>query len=258
MPSRKKAKGKARKAAKEAKAKEEEDRAGFIPRSADRLLISAAFPTHCWHGYPPLPTGEEDICRDFIGDFITAFISQDVVDEFVTAHRVTGEKYADVYASKLDSVISMLLASGTKMILGGNNKQAQMNAMLTCYFEEWVAVQVHETKAVPNRAKINELRFADDRTLVSFYRKRIPCSCLDERYEEVKSVKKMGCCYNPNCIHAFGTVERRKMLFCTRCGEANYCSVECQRADWKTHRVRCNKIVEAKAEFSSNETKNCC
>ena len=259
MPSRKKAKGKARKAAKEAKEAEAAKESEFDPRSAERLVISSSSPTLCWHGCSSLSTGEEEICRDFISDFIAAFTSsQNSVDEFVTAHHATEEKYADVYASKLDSVISMMLSRGTIMILDGDKKCAQMNAMLTSYFEEWVAVHVHETKAVPNWAKVNELRFADDHSLVSYYRKRISCSCLDEKYKEVKSVKKMGCCFNLDCIHAHGTVERSKMFFCTRCGEANYCSVECQKANWKEHKKLCDKIVEAKTEFSSNETKNCC
>ena len=253
MPSRKKAKGKARKAAK-AKEAEAAKKSGFVPQSAERLVISASSPTLCWHGCPSLSTGEEEICRDFISDFIAAFTSQNSEDEFVAAHHATEEKYGDVYASKWDSVFSIMLSRGAIMILDGDKKCAQLNAMLTCHFEEYMAVDLLKTKAVPNWAKMNELRFADVHTLVSYYRKRIPCSCLDEKYKEVKSVKKMGCCYNLDCIHAHGTVERSKMFSCTRCGEANYCSIECQRVDWKTHRVQCNNIVDMKAEFSSNQT----
>ena len=80
-------------------------------------------------------------------------------------------------------------------------------------------------------AKVVELLSADDHTVVQFFRKRIPCSCLDEKYKEVKSVKKMGLCRNPNCsLPDHGRVERSKMFSCARCGNVNYCSVECQRA----------------------------
>ena len=101
------------------------------------------------------------------------------------------------------------------------------------------------TTSMPCWTKILELQSADDHTLVSYYRKRIPCSCLDKKYKEVKSVKKMGLCRNPNCsLPDNGRVERRKMFSCTRCGVVNYCSVKCQRADWNRHRKGCGKTAE--------------
>ena len=114
-----------------------------------------------------------------------------------------------------------------------------------------MAVFLHKTRAVPNLTKAYEWHAADDHTLVSYYRKRISCSCLDEKYKEVKSVKKMGRCYNLNCHHPDGRVERSKMFSCTRCGVANYCSVECQRADWKEHKEFCDTSAEIKAAFNS-------
>ena len=126
-----------------------------------------------------------------------------------------------------------------------DNSDVQQCAMLACYFEEWMACKVHETKDVMNWTKIHELLAADDHTLVSYYRKRIPCSCLDKKYKEVKSVKKMGFCYNSNCSQG-RKVERSKMFCCTQCGVANYCSVECQKADWRRHEQFCGMAEEAK------------
>ena len=31
---------------------------------------------------------------------------------------------------------------------------------------------------------------------------------------------------------------------CSRCAKQSYCSNECQRRDWKTHRERCKQLVE--------------
>jgi hypothetical protein len=104
-------------------------------------------------------------------------------------------------------------------------------------------------------AKILEIREADEHTVVRFYQKRVPCSCLDEKYKEVKSVTKMGICGNPSCSLPERKATRSKMLYCTRCEQANYCSQECQVADWTSHKQLCNFLVDmkVKAELDSKE-----
>ena len=256
MPSRKKAKGKARKAA---KAKEESQAVEMaanqrenesIETKMQRLMINAASSNICRHDCLHLSDSEAKIYVEFIQAFIAVFHSKDhVVGGLLAAQEATIDEYADVYNSKLDKIIAMLLSYGTQMILNGNNRHAQLHAMLAFHFEEIMAMCLHGTIAKGTKDPINwlkicELYDADDHTLVSYYRKRTPCSCLDKKYREVKSVKKMGRCFNPNCSHPGGMVERSKMFSCTRCGKANYCSVECQRADWKEHKMYCNKTAE--------------
>ena len=90
-----------------------------------------------------------------------------------------------------------MLGSGTQCILDGDNRLAQLDASFAFYFEDIIAVEVDRSKALANFSKIIELDEADNHTLVSYYRNRIPCSCLDETFKRVKSVKKMGWCYNP-------------------------------------------------------------
>lgn len=267
MPSRKKAKGRARRAAKEAKAKKEEDshtvaaaadqrQEGSLEAQMQRLQINAITEKKCClHGIAPVSPSDVKICNDFIHEFIAVLTSiEDLSDSFTAATAVTKEEYTDVYSFKLESVVSILLSDGTQCILVGNNKLARLYAVLACHFEEWIAVKVRQTKPIYNWTRIYEFNSADDHTLVRFFTKRISCACLDEKYKEVKSVKKMGFCYNPNCDQPNQMVERSKMFYCTRCCDVNYCSVDCQKADWKGHRGDCNEIVEMKAAFDSKQS----
>ncbi len=203
------------------------------------------------HGGSTLSHVEYEILQDFIDKFVAveSRTSFDVGRAFLAAHQATLEEYADVYYSKLDVVISGLLANGTEHILDWDNDQARFHASLACFFEERTAVHVRKSKVLMNWAQVYELHCADDNTLVQYFRKRIPSACLDKKYKEVKSVKKMGYCYNPNCSLPGRKAERSKMFYCTRCGEVNYCSSECQKADWKTHRKFCDIMLEVKAAF---------
>ena len=270
MPSRKKAKGKARKAAKEAKAKAEESQT-MVEVAANqrqerslaaqlfRLEIGDVAPQKCQHGLVHLSPGDQKICIECIEAFLTALFSQDdMVEGFLAAIDATEteypQKYAEVYASKLDKVISIILNNGTQRILDGDKSIAQVYASVAGYFEEWIAVNLHKSKDIVNKGKVFELNGADDHTLVQYYRKRIPCTCLDEKYKEVKSIKKMGKCHSPKCSLPGRKVERSKMFYCTRCGEANYCSVACQKSDWKRHKKFCDENAKVKAEFDSKQS----
>ena len=144
MPSRKKAKGKARKAAKEAKesqaavevaAGQQLVREKTLEARMERLKISAASPAMCRHGYPQVSPDNCKVCCDFIDAFIAAFLSHDSCnfkDQFTTATKATAEEYAEVYSSKLDTVISSLLFGGTRHILNGDSRKAQLYATLAC------------------------------------------------------------------------------------------------------------------------------
>ena len=272
MPSRKKAKGKARKAAKEAKEAEDKDKESRALAMADqqqnesieallhRIVIDDVARQKCEHGLIQLSPGEEKICKDFIAEFIAAFLTrEDIAGGFVAAIEATQEKYENMYGFKLETVVSILLSNGTQFILDGDNDQAwlyaaQLYASIACNFEDFVAVAAGRSRDIARWTKVVELLRADDHTLVQYYRKRIPCSCLDEKYKEVKSMKKMGMCCNSNCNLPDRMVERRKMFSCTGCRVSNYCSVACQRADWKRHKEVCTILVEKKAAFNSNQT----
>ena len=90
--------------------------------------------------------------------------------------------------------------------------------------------------------RVDELLIGNERRLVSYSKKRIPCSCLDAKFREVKSFPKMSCCSNPECSLPGNKVEVElsAMMSCGGCRRAHYCSESCQAADWEAdHKEEC-------------------
>eukprot|EP00985_Skeletonema_marinoi_P027851 scaffold23452_cov80-Skeletonema_marinoi.AAC.1 len=147
-------------------------------------------------------------------------------------------------------ILSYFSSVGTQQILDGDDDAARITSAVIVVFEEFIASKVNKTKAGVHTQKLLEMVNADDHTLVSFFRKRITCSCLDKKHKEVKSIKKMGYCNNVDqCPLPGGKVERSNMLYCTRCSVAYYCSRDCQETHWSDHREVCKKKAEENAKF---------
>ena len=75
----------------------------------------------------------------------------------------------------------------------------------------------------------------EQRDMLRFYSKRISCSCLKDKYTDAKeSQQKVG-----NCDRCNKILERTSLMLCSRCKSIQYCSVECQHADWPGHKKMC-------------------
>jgi len=271
---RKRNQGKARKAAK-AKAEEERGRnnnqtngdnqatSGQQQASEMQLqqleLGAAATPfdtTKCWHGFEEM----DDLCSDFVVAFSGAV--HDAVKRgrsdsgcLIDAKDATMDKFAVVWkdSAKLETAMSYFLYYGTKSILGGKDGLARKCAVCARYFEQYIAAELHQTQAIMHWQKIMEVSIeGDTHTLVKFLRKRIPCACLEKKYDEVKSITKMGLCFNPQCNNN-RIVERTKTKYCSGCRCATYCSRECQKANWPVHREDCEHMTRIRAEFEAEK-----
>jgi len=206
----------------------------------------------CSHGF--VMSTKWFVCGAFVESFMVQFnagcdATSSLFDGFDNVYEKTKTKYADVWndATMLESVISFLLSTGTDLILEGKN--ARFHAMNAIFLEHWGKNKVHNTPPQPTLnwgnklaewSKLTELLRSDDHTLVSFFRKRIPCKCLDQKYKAVKSITKMGICWNPCCSLPGRKAERSKMFYCTQCVSVNYCSRECQEANWPMHKHACD------------------
>ena len=148
------------------------------------------------------------------------------------------------------------LNTATSLVLNGGADSARCVAAFARHFQEHISIVLSKTKVTYNIHMIwpNSMNcISRMNTHPWSFEEVIPCSCLDEKYKQVKTITKMGVCRNPQCSLPDMTVERKKMLYCTRCRKVNYCSPECQEADWPQHKKRCNKDVEKRASFNSRE-----
>ena len=215
----------------------------------------------CTHGFDVLSI--VGIRKDFVSAFEIAFnnaadddgAAGGIWSSIVEAKNATSEDYAEVWkdVSMMKWVISYMLYHGTRCVLDDNVDFARDLAAVTRYFEQCIAVELNKTKAIIDWTAIDELYEADEHTLVKFFRKGIRCSCLDEKYKEVKCIPKMGRCYNVECTLPDGRVERSKMMCCSRCRQMTYCSRECQQASWANHKKFCNNYLAIKAEFDAKK-----
>jgi hypothetical protein len=182
---------------------------------------------NCTHGYNPSSMFQARFCEDYFKIYFEEFYASThnkLLDRLTDGFRA-GAKYVKELKrdANLERIKSYSLAEGAKFILaGGNYDDARLCAVLAMYMK-----LVIEVELVPDRQKMLELLDGDEHTLVQFFRKQIPCSCLDEKYKEVKSITKMGVCYNEECPLPDHRAIRSKMLQCTGCHNVSYCSNEC-------------------------------
>ena len=148
---------------------------------------------------------------------------------------------------------SHFLSCGTTDILNGKYDNARMMAALARFIDQMIEVYLLKTQAFLENQKIIEMLHCDEHTLVSFFRNRIPCSCLRVKYKEVRHITKLGLCMNPNCGVPDRMVDRSTMFYCTRCCQNYYCSAECQKVAWPRHKEMCNTKVAEQAAFDSKQ-----
>ena len=87
------------------------------------------------------------------------------------------------------------------------------------------------------------------RDLLKLFRKRITCKCLKKMHLEARTtMPKMGKC------HHCGVVKERELLMvCSRCMIDQYCSRKCQVTASPGHRTRCDVFYRAHQQTVANK-----
>ena len=203
----------------------------------------------CLHGFKL----NDAICQRFVKDFVESLMpsierEEHLADAFKIGSEATAEKFSTsvlINTSRLEKIVASFLYKGTQRYLDGDMTNACLNASIACYFQQNISVLLGNTHYIDTQL-IYELHSADPHTLVSYLKRRIPCTCLDTRYKEVKSLPKMGWCCNDKCSLPGRHIERSKMFYCTGCHEACYCSPSCQKGDWSFHKQYCTEFARDK------------
>lgn len=228
---------------------EEQFRQSMARQKLQQYVMNNNAPPECMHG-----SKLDGFTSRFVFTFNEAFnvaackypyVEADLLSCLTAAKHTTLREFANVWndSTKMKMAISWFLFVGTQNILGGNYDDARDRALMVRYLEQYVAVKLEQTQAQMNFPKLIEACHADMHSLVKFLRRRIPCSCLDEKYQEVKCITKMGMCFNPQC----------NLPNCSRCRCVAYCSSGCQRADWMGHKRCCDTNSAIKAEFEAKQ-----
>jgi len=263
MPSRKKAQGKARKAAKADVEAEATRKKEALDAQLQRLQLKDE--ASCMHGYEP-----DNVAAEFVKHFLH-IVGQVPLqgNPLGTAMEASKTKYpqvlynADYNSSKLGMIKSLFLAVGTNCILSGDIDHARQCAGCANYFKMFIE-DVYNTSLSAEIIggfgvdKDIELLSGDEKTLVRYFQKHIPCSsCLDEKFKEVKSVKKLGWCGNPQCKIPDRMAERSGMAFCDRCKRVNYCSRKCQKVHWRAgHKEQCEEMRDIRKAYEKSSQKS--
>ena len=136
--------------------------------------------------------------------------------------------------------LSKLSVKGTSSILGMNSHNSPLPlgfAVVSMVLDTCAASSHLLPGTFDERDASTFLRNLDiingcQRSLVKYFVKHTPCSCLDEMYSKIKTSPKMGVC--ANCKQR---KERKKMFICTGCKRAQYCCKVCQLADYMIIKV---------------------
>jgi hypothetical protein len=213
----------------------------------------------CYHGYEDEfgdPSELDTEVYKFVQILLDVFYSRESVGVALDAAK---EKTRNVwgYRARVEDVLAILIFAATENVISGDHKKACFLASFAAVLKEDMEFTVGN-KAVFDASKGAELLHADQHTLLKYLKGRIFCSCLDEKYKQVKSITKLGFCHNTKCpLPNRHKVERSSMFYCTRCRSANYCSAECQRAAWSEHKALCDENLALKAAFDSRKEDDC-
>jgi len=251
MTSRKRNKGKERKAKKaELEAEKDAERRRIVRSTwvghargvyGDRGVI-----TPCNHGnFSVIPDDKNHPVVNFIDTFYVngalndIFIADNLRDTFTTHQEIWGNKRYRQMA------VNIFTSIGTNSMLcsGGDDYGPKNIAYAIVALENYDGSSDFHS-VICNRVAASKMRdlldSANRRDMLKFFRKRISCKCLKGMHLEArKTLPKLGMCY-----HCKQEKERSLLMVCSRCRTAQYCSRKCHVADWSRHKGYCDECVE--------------
>lgn len=228
MPSRKRLKGKQRKATAAARQTESKE--------TDWSQLGRL--GECNHGCPII--ARHHPVSALVDDMLEAasdeskFISESVKLSIERHPQLWNDK--DTCMMAVDILISFTVSC---FLSGGDIDAGRTIALALLYLTEYDGLESLDTAAYASAALRRDIVCGNDRDILRFYSKRIPCACLKELYNQSKDrLPKDGYCHN--CKKVFN---RSDLMVCGDCRIIQFCSKECQRECWPEHKLWFSKYV---------------
>jgi hypothetical protein len=145
-----------------------------------------------------------------------------------------------------ESLATLCFSIATDATLDGNLGEAQAFFQVGIFLRTWIRLGTSVVLQILSLFEVdgsNEhmIRFFNvlyqtrtDRGLTLFLGKRMPCTCLEGKVSSAKDCPKTD-----KCNGCKEQSESSRLMKCMQCLSIEYCSKECQRADWKSHKQYC-------------------
>lgn len=135
----------------------------------------------CKHGLVPFAAAAG--CEDFVATFNSEFTADQtrrVADCYQAAIYATRKKYADVWndAAKMEWIVSAFIANGVDYFLKGDSRASSYHASFACFFEQWMALTLHQTQYSVDWGQICHLFYGEQQKLRDYLRDHTSCTCL--------------------------------------------------------------------------------
>ena len=261
MRSRKRNKGRDRKAKKAELEAEKIEKDMAVSRNAwqseARGEVQGRKLIHCDHGCSMVPEGNHIVVGIMDVFYSNGFrADSDKKSEIFNILKITFATYPEVWDNEnyRQMTINILIKIGTNCLLMVEKVTEGLIDLAT-------AVVVLENydglgdlfSAINCRGSIKKIRelfmggCSTFRDLLKFFRKRTQCSCLKKMHLEArKTLPKLG-----GCQRCARVKERALLMVCSRCMIDQYCSRECQIADWSRHKkCTCDKFSILKSTMT--------
>ena len=143
-------------------------------------------------------------------------------------------------------VIDVLIRFGTNLLLGeGSNRNPSVCIATSIVVLEHFNGDTDDIDSIISKqvvtSKWRDLQpdlSSSNRDALKFFRKRTTCKCLKKMHLEArKTIPKMG-----KCRHCKEEMDRELLHVCGRCMVEQYCSRECQVANWPEHWEVCDVL----------------
>ena len=137
--------------------------------------------------------------------------------------------------------IDVMASIGTNWLLGNKSERSGVKVMAGAIMmlENYIGtgnniVSTADSQIVASKRR--DLATGNIRDVLKFFRKRIACSCLKKMHLDArKTLPKLGVCFCCDVVK-----ERPLLMVCSRCRITQYCSSECQVAHWHRHKRVCD------------------